>query len=93
MILHQLDLIYIRPAGLERDAWWVAEMAAPGLAPLRQIGGFICVVNLTLAALMHMLLRTYYGTIWLLSGSVTGATSSPLYTSYFGGATRAPPLF
>ena len=41
-----------------------AEVAAPGLAPLRQIGGFICLVSLTLAALMHMLLRTYDRTIW-----------------------------
>jgi hypothetical protein len=96
MFLRQLDLIYIPPAGLGRDAWWVAarawlEVAAPGLAPLRQIGGFICLVSLTLVAVMHMLLRTYYGTIW--RAFWFGNRSNILPALYFGGATRAPPFF
>ena len=69
----------------------VAEVAAPSLAPLRQIGGFICLVSLTLAALMRMLLRTYDGTIW--RAFWFGNRSNILPALYFGGATRAPPFF
>ena len=86
MFLHQLDLIYIPLAGVGRGAWWVwPEVAAPGLGPLRQIGCFICPVSLTLTALMHMLLRTYDGTIW--RAFWFGNRSNILPALYFGGAT------
>ena len=88
--LQDLSLLRIDPSGglgegrLVGSRPGVAEVAAPGLAPLRQIGGFICLVSL-------MLLRTYDGTIW--RAFWFGNRSNILPALYFGGATRAPPFF